>query len=85
MAFKPTYVRRKSSLSLYILCVKLPRFRSRRLMNVYQNICVSAQRKGPSVGIFICKKLRFYKAVQNFLKKYFLGEFAYKYSLLCIH
>ena len=34
-------------------------------------ICVSAQRKGPSVGIFIRKKIRFYKAVQNFLKKNF--------------
>ena len=39
--------------------------------------------KGPSVGIFISKKVRFYKAVQN-LKK-ILGEFAYKYSLPCIH
>ena len=27
-------------------------------------------RKGSSVGIFISKKIRFYKAVQNFLKKY---------------
>ena len=35
------------------------------------NICVSAQRKGPTVGIFISKKIRFYKAVQNFLKKIF--------------
>ena len=34
-------------------------------------ICVSAQRKGPSVGIFISKKIRFYKAVQNFLRKIF--------------
>ena len=34
-------------------------------------ICVSAQRKGPSIGIFIRKKIRFYKAVQNFLKKIF--------------
>ena len=33
--------------------------------------CVSAQRKGPSVGIFISKKIRFYKAIQNFLKKIF--------------
>ena len=32
---------------------------------------VSAQRKGPSVGICISKKIRFYKAVQNFLKKNF--------------
>ena len=28
-------------------------------------------------GIFISKKIRFYKAVQNFLKKIFLCEFAY--------
>ena len=35
------------------------------------DICVSAQRKGPSVGIFISKEIRFYKAVQNFLKKIF--------------
>ena len=35
------------------------------------NICVPAQRKGPSVGILISKKIRFYKAVQNFLKKVF--------------
>ena len=49
------------------------------------DICASAQRKGPSVGIFISKKIRFYKAVQNFLKKNFLCKFAYKYSLLCIH
>ena len=49
------------------------------------NICESAQRKGPSVGIFISKKIRFYRAVQNFLKKNFLCEFACKYSLLCIH
>ena len=48
-------------------------------------ICVSAQQKGPSVGILIGKKIRFYKAAQNFLKKNFWGEFAYKYSLLCIH
>ena len=34
---------------------------------------------------FIGKKIRFYKAVQKFLKKYFLCELAYKYSLLCIH
>ena len=34
-------------------------------------MCVSAQRKGPSVGIFISKKIRFYKTVQNFLKKIF--------------
>ena len=33
--------------------------------------CVLAQRKGPSVGIFISKKIRFYKAVQNFLKTNF--------------
>ena len=33
--------------------------------------CVSAQRKGPSVGIFIRKKIRFHKAVQNLLKKNF--------------
>ena len=52
---------------------------------LFTDICVSAQRKGPSVGIFISKKIRFYKAVQNFLKKNFLCEFAYKYSLLCIH
>ena len=32
---------------------------------------MSAQRKGPSVGIFISKKIRFCKAVQNFLKKIF--------------
>ena len=30
-----------------------------------------AERKGPSVGIFISKKMRFYKAVQNFPKKCF--------------
>ena len=34
-------------------------------------VCVSAQRKGPSVGIFISKKIRFHKAVQNFQKKIF--------------
>ena len=34
--------------------------------------------KGPSVGIFISKKIRFYKAVQNFLKNVFFCEFAYK-------
>ena len=42
MAFKPTYhvtyVRRKSCLPLYILCVELSRFLRRRLQNVYQNI-----------------------------------------------
>ena len=38
--------------------------------------------RGPSVGILISKKIRFYKAVQNFLIL-FLCEFAYKYSLLC--
>ena len=37
----------------------------------YIIICVSAQRKGPSVGIFISKRIRFYEAVQNFLKKIF--------------
>ena len=35
------------------------------------HICVSAQQKGPSVGIFISKKIRFYEAVQNFLKNFF--------------
>ena len=39
--------------------------------------------KGAFVGIVISKKIRFYKAVQNFLKK-ILCEFAYKYSLLYI-
>ena len=38
MAFKPTYVRRKTCLPLYILCVKWSRFLSRRLQNVYQNM-----------------------------------------------
>ena len=38
MAFKPTHLRRKSSLPLYILCAELSRFLSRRLENVYQNI-----------------------------------------------
>ena len=52
---------------------------------IHDTICVSAQRKGPSVGIFISKKIRFYKAVQNFLKKFFICEFVCKYSLLCIH
>ena len=56
-----------------------------QLIKNQKNICVSAQQKGPSVGIFISKKIRFYKAVQNFLKKKILCEFAYKYSLLCIH
>ena len=52
---------------------------------IYIYMCVSAQRKGPSVGIFISKKIRFYKAVQNCQKKNILCEFAFKYSLLCIH
>ena len=38
MALKLTYVRRKCCFSLYILCVELSRFLSRRLLNVYQNI-----------------------------------------------
>ena len=33
--------------------------------------CYISQRKRPSVGIFVCKKMRFSKAVQNFLKKFF--------------
>ena len=37
-----------------------------RIKNTNRPICVSAQRKGPSVGIFISKKIRFYKAVPNF-------------------
>ena len=39
MVFKPTYVHRKRCLPLYILCVELSRFRSRRLWSVYQNKC----------------------------------------------
>ena len=38
MAFKPTYVHRKSCFPLYSVCIKLSRFQSRRLQNVYQNI-----------------------------------------------
>ena len=38
MAFKPTYVRRKSCLPPYILCAELSPFLSRRLQNVYQII-----------------------------------------------
>ena len=30
-------------------------------------------------------KIRFYKAIENFLKIFFLCEFAYEYSLLCLH
>ena len=39
---------------------------------------LSAQRKGPSVGIFISKKIRFYKAVQNFLKKTYIYTSLYQ-------
>ena len=58
-------------------------------------MCVSAQRKGPSVGIFISKKIRFYKTVQNFLKKiffvnmlinivYYVGLYIDLYIHICI-
>ena len=38
MAFKPTHVRRKCCLSLYILCFELSLFLRRQLLNVYPNI-----------------------------------------------
>ena len=47
------------------------------------NVC-RRNEKDHSVGIFISKKIHFYKAVQNFLIL-FPCESAYKYSLLCIH
>ena len=50
-----------------------------------QHTSIPVQRKGPCVGIFLSGKIRFYRAVQNFLKKNFLCEFAYKHSLLCMH
>ena len=37
-----------------------------------------AYRKGPSVGISISKKIRFYKTVQNFLKKVHVNLFINK-------
>ena len=48
------------------------------------HMCVGVT-KGPSVGIFIHKKTCFYEAVQKLYRTNFLCEFAYKYSLLCIH
>ena len=38
MVAKPTHLCRKGCLPLYILCVELSRFLSRRLQNVSQNI-----------------------------------------------
>ena len=38
MVAKPTHLRRKGCLPLYILCAELSRFLSTRLQNVYQNI-----------------------------------------------
>ena len=35
MAFKPTHVRRNSSLPLYMLSVELSHIRSRQLLNMY--------------------------------------------------
>ena len=41
-----------------------------RAVEISENMCADVT-KGPSVGIFISKKIYFYKVVQNFLKKMF--------------
>ena len=63
MVAKPIHLSRKGCLPLYILCAELSRFLSRRLQNVYQNIC------NLSYTILEIKKTNFQSALTFVLVK----------------